>query len=186
MERVHQCATVQLDFQLPIRFDLKYKSAEQLVKVKEGEVAPPAVVYPKDHPGAGFERPVMVHRAMLGSVERMFAVLTEHYGGKWPLWLSPRQVMLIPVHSDQFEYGRMIEKKLHDKGLYVQVDATKSTFQKKVRNAQIDQWNFQCIIGNAEMTNNTVNVRTRANEQTGEMDVDTFVDFIMKQVEEYK
>ena len=78
MERVHQCATIQLDFQLPIRFELEYNTGSS---------------------EKGFARPVLVHRAMLGSVERMFAVLCEHYGGKWPLWLSPRQVMLIPVHK---------------------------------------------------------------------------------------
>jgi len=70
MDRVHQCATVQLDFQLPIRFDLKYRSSEAGAE-------------------EAFKRPVMVHRAILGSVERMFAVLCEHYGGKWPLWISP-------------------------------------------------------------------------------------------------
>jgi len=85
MERVHQCATVQLDFQLPIRFDLKYRSSDA-----GGDET--------------FKRPVMVHRAILGSVERMFAVLCEHYGGKWPLWLSPRQIMIVPVHADQFKY----------------------------------------------------------------------------------
>ena len=69
LRRKFQCATVQLDFQLPIRFDLKYANGG----------------------GDGFERPVIVHRAILGSVERMFAILTEHYAGKWPLWLSPRQ-----------------------------------------------------------------------------------------------
>jgi threonyl-tRNA synthetase len=125
---------------------------------------------------AGFERPVMVHRAMLGSVERMFAVLCEHYGGKWPFWLSPRQVMLVPVHADQFEYGESVRKQLHDIGIYAEVDTSKATFNKKVRNAQVDQWNYQLVVGKEEMANGTVNVRTRANEQKGEMKVADFIE----------
>jgi len=165
MERVHQCATVQLDFQLPIRFDLKYKTSET------GGSAD------------SFKRPVMVHRAILGSVERMFAVLAEHYGGKWPFWMSPRQVMIVPVHADQFEYGEGLRKRLHDAGIYAELDATKATFQKKVRNAQVEQYNFQVIIGKEEMANGTVNVRTRANRQMGEMDAGEFVRMCVEMVE---
>lgn len=128
----------------------------------------------------------MVHRAMLGSVERMFAVLTEHYGGKWPLWLSPRQVMLVPVHSDQFEYGESIRAQLHDLGFFAECDTSKATFQKKVRNAQVDQWNYQLVIGKAEMANGTVNIRTRENEVKGEMKVDEFLAMLQRGREEHK
>uniref|UniRef100_A0A7S1B9N5 Probable threonine--tRNA ligase, cytoplasmic n=1 Tax=Corethron hystrix TaxID=216773 RepID=A0A7S1B9N5_9STRA len=146
MGRVHQCATIQLDFQLPIRFDLKYDSAD-----KE------------------FARPVIVHRAMLGSVERMFAVLTEHYGGKWPFWLSPRQVMVIPVHADWNEYCEKVQKMMHAEGFYCDVDLSKAKFPKKVRNAQIAQYNFQLVVGEAEVTGESVNIRTRENKVEGEM-----------------
>ena len=112
MDRVHQCATIQLDFQLPIRFDLQYNTGSK-------------------EEGKQFARPVMVHRAMLGSVERMFAVLCEHYGGKWPLWLSPRQAMLIPVHADWSDYCQEVRNKLHDEMFFVDVDLSKNTFQKK-------------------------------------------------------
>ena len=215
MDRVHQCATIQLDFQLPIRFDLKYKSAVQAgeeggaegeekaekpkkekfdkkaakaakkalnatkdeakteVKTEEKNAKKEFVV-PNAIPKAGFERPVMVHRAMLGSVERMFAVLCEHYGGKWPFWMSPRQVMLVPVHNDQFEYCETIKEKLHDLGFYAECDLSKNTFPKKVRNAQVDQWNYQLVVGKEEMANGTVNIRTRANEQKGEMKLEEF------------
>jgi threonyl-tRNA synthetase len=222
MDRIHQCATIQLDFQLPIRFDLKYKSNVQVAEGEEGEeggeVKPAEGEKPKKEkfdkkaakaakkaanaakeeggalakkeekkevktefvvpdaiPKAGFERPVMVHRAMLGSVERMFAVLCEHYGGKWPFWLSPRQVMLVPVHADQFEYGEMIRQKLHAAGVYAENDTSKNTFPKKVRNAQVEAFNYQLVIGKEELANGTVNVRTRANEVKGEMKVDDFV-----------
>lgn len=88
MQRIHQCATVQLDFQLPIRFDLKYKGSA------EGDV------------GDGFEKPIIIHRAMLGSVERMTAILIEHYGGKWPFWLSPRQCLVVPIKDTCNEYAQ--------------------------------------------------------------------------------
>jgi threonyl-tRNA synthetase len=180
---VHQCATVQLDFQLPIRFDLKYKSAVNKTESSAAEGADAKEEKAADKSASsgdkateGFERPVMVHRAMLGSVERMFAVLTEHYGGKWPFWLSPRQVMIVPVHSDQYDYGFDIKKQLHDAGFYVEVDDSKNTFQKKVRTAQVEQYNFQLVIGKEEMVNGTVNIRTRANEVKGEMKILDFIE----------
>ncbi|GFH53471.1 hypothetical protein CTEN210_09947 [Chaetoceros tenuissimus] len=166
MERVHQCATVQLDFQLPIRFDLKYSTGSK-------------------EKGKEFARPVMVHRAMLGSVERMFAVLCEHWGGKWPFWISPRQVMLVPVHAEFVEYCEGVRQKLHDNGFYAEVDSSKSTFQKKVRNAQVDQYNFQLIVGKSEVENGSVNIRTRDNEVKGEMKIDEFVEMCKKYRDEY-
>lgn len=166
MGRVHQCATIQLDFQLPIRFDLNYQTGS---KVK----------------GEEFARPVMVHRAMLGSVERMFAVLCEHYGGKWPLWLSPRQVMLIPVHKDWNEYCEGVREKLHQEGFYVDVDLSKSTFVKKVRNAQVAQYNYQLVVGEQEVKNGTVNIRTRENQVEGEQKVEDFVNMLKNKRETY-
>merc|ERR1712071_118167 len=166
MDRVHQCATIQLDFQLPIRFGLQYQTGS---KVK----------------GEEFARPVMIHRAMLGSVERMFAVLCEHYGGKWPLWLSPRQVMVIPVHAEWNEYCEEVRQPLHDEGFYVDVDFSKSTFQKKVRNAQIAQYNFQLVVGEAEVKNGTVNIRTRENKVEGEKKVQDFVNLLKDMRDNY-
>jgi len=167
LERVHQCATIQLDFQLPIRFDLKYTTDSK-------------------EEGKQFARPIIVHRAMLGSVERMFAVLCEHWAGKWPLWISPRQVMIVPVHAQWSEYCKGVQKKLHDAGFYVDVDLSKNTFQKKVRNAQIAQYNFQLVVGEAEVTNGTVNIRTRDNKVEGEMKVDEMIEKLQKLRDEYK
>lgn len=87
LRRKFQCATVQLDFQLPIRFNLEYATE------------------------SGLERPVIVHRAVLGSVERMFAILTEHYAGKWPLWLSPRQVMVVPISESSYGYAHEVRRR---------------------------------------------------------------------------
>jgi threonyl-tRNA synthetase len=167
MDRVHQCATIQLDFQLPLRFKLQYTTASK----EEGEQ---------------FKPPVMIHRAMLGSVERMFAVLCEHYGGKWPFWLSPRQIMLIPVHAEFFGYCDQVREKLHKEGFYVDVDLTKATFQKKVRNAQVAQYNFQMVVGKAEVENGSVNIRTRENEVKGEMKVDDMIAMCKQLRDEYQ
>jgi threonyl-tRNA synthetase len=102
MERIHQCATIQLDFQLPIRFNLEYKSNVEGGAAGAGGGAAGAGA---GGGGESFQRPVMVHRAMLGSVERMTAVLTEHWGGKWPFWLSPRQCIVIPVDPKFIDYA---------------------------------------------------------------------------------
>jgi len=167
MERVHQCATIQLDFQLPIRFGLEYNTG-----IKEE--------------GKQFARPVMVHRAMLGSVERMFAVLCEHYGGKWPFWLSPRQVMIVPVHKEWNEYCQEVRDRLHAEGFYADVDLSKATFQKKVRNAQVDQYNFQLVVGKAEVENGTVNIRTRDNKVEGEKKVEDLIAYLKEMQAEHK
>ena len=152
LERVHQCATVQLDFQLPIRFNLEYKTD------KEGSDA--------------FQKPVMVHRAMLGSVERMTAVLAEHWGGKWPFWLSPRQCVLVPVDVKYIEYANKVVDKIHNAGYFVDVDDSTKTLNKKVRDAQLDQYNFILVVGSQEEEAGTVNIRTRDNEVKGAMSVD--------------
>lgn len=167
MERVHQCATIQLDFQLPIRFDLKYTTDSK-------------------EEGKQFAKPVMIHRAMLGSVERMFAVLCEHWGGKWPLWISPRQVMIVPVHNRFNDYCDNVRQQLHKAGFYVDVDTSKNTFQKKVRNAQIAQYNFQLVVGETEETNGSVNIRNRENKVEGEMKVDEFLKKLESMRDEFK
>ncbi|XP_060678604.1 threonine--tRNA ligase 1, cytoplasmic [Hemiscyllium ocellatum] len=145
--RYHQCATIQLDFQLPVRFNLTYVS----------------------HDGVDQNRPVIIHRAILGSVERMIAILTENYGGKWPLWLSPRQVMVVPVGPTCEEYAQKVQQQFHDAGLMSDVDLDQGcTLNKKIRNAQLAQYNFILVVGEKEKSSGTVNVRTRDNKVHGE------------------
>ncbi|XP_075049370.1 threonine--tRNA ligase 1, cytoplasmic-like isoform X2 [Mixophyes fleayi] len=147
MGRYHQCATIQLDFQLPIRFNLSY------VGKADGTV----------------ERPVMIHRAVLGSVERMLAILAENYAGKWPFWLSPFQVMVVPTGTSTEDYAQEVYRIIHDGGFMVDVDADRgTTFNKKIRKAQLAQYNFILVVGEKEKQNNTVNVRTRDSRQHGE------------------
>eukprot|EP01029_Cantina_marsupialis_P029274 TRINITY_DN780016_c0_g1_i1.p1 TRINITY_DN780016_c0_g1~~TRINITY_DN780016_c0_g1_i1.p1 ORF type:complete len:737 (-),score=267.70 TRINITY_DN780016_c0_g1_i1:93-2303(-) len=156
--RSHQCATCQLDFQLPLRFNLKFRRGEMKKaseEIKEGELP------------EGMERPVMIHRAILGSVERMFAILVEHYGGKWPFWLSPRQVCIVPVTTDMNEYAHEVQKRMHNAGFFVDVDDSKKRMQKKIREAQLAQYNYIFVVGQKEMEDETVNVRTRDNKVHG-------------------
>ncbi|XP_016079845.1 PREDICTED: threonine--tRNA ligase, cytoplasmic [Miniopterus natalensis] len=148
--RYHQCATIQLDFQLPIRFNLTFVS----------------------HDGDDKKRPVIVHRAILGSVERMIAILTENYGGKWPFWLSPRQVMVVPVGPTCDEYAQKVRQQFHDVKFMADIDLDPGcTLNKKIRNAQLAQYNFILVVGEKEKTSGTVNIRTRDNKVHGERTV---------------
>ena len=103
----------------------------------------------------------MIHRAILGSVERMTAILTEHFAGKWPFWLSPRQVLVVPVGVKYFEYAEEVQQKLHNAGFFADVDVTGNTLQKKVRNGQVQKYNFIFIVGEQESTEKSVNIRNR-------------------------
>ncbi|KAJ1851573.1 threonyl-tRNA synthetase, partial [Coemansia sp. RSA 2703] len=111
--------------------------------------------------GSDFQRPVIIHRAILGSVERMIGILTENFAGKWPMWLSPRQVMVVPVTGVVFDYAQEVRDKLHKAGFYADVDLGGETLNKKIRNAEIAQYNFICVVGAEEQTENSVNVRCR-------------------------
>jgi threonyl-tRNA synthetase len=157
LERIHQCATIQLDFQLPIRFDLKYRAGDTTAD------------------DAHVVRPIIIHRAMLGSVERMIAVLTEHWGGKWPFWISPRQVIVIPVGPSNVAYAQEVRTQIRAARLFVDCDDSGNTLPKKVRNAQLAQYNFILVVGDAEVADKTVSVRTRANVVEGTMPVSDFV-----------
>lgn len=125
-------------------------------KNKEGEV-----IWREGKLKAGFERPVVVHRAILGSVERMSAILMEHFGGKWPFWLSPRQVMIVPVAASFNDYAEWLVRQFALFGFFAEADVTGNTLNKKVRNAQMAQWNYICVVGDKEKSDLAVNVRQR-------------------------
>lgn len=134
--RRHQCATIQLDFQLPIRFSLSYRG-----------------------PDESLCRPVILHRAILGSLERQFAILCEHFAGDWPLWLSPRQVAVIPVSPANNEYAQDVQGRLSAAGFYADADLSGATLNKKIRTAELAPYKFIVVLGNRESTDGTVNVR---------------------------
>ncbi|KAI5620377.1 threonine--tRNA ligase, cytoplasmic-like [Silurus asotus] len=145
--RQHQCATIQLDFQLPIRFNLEYVGAD-------GQM----------------HRPVMVHRAILGSLERMIAILAENFGGKWPFWLSPAQVMVLPVGVESEQYGLDVVQRLKKEGFMADLDTDHgSTLNKKIRSAQLSQYNYIFVVGEKERQSRTVSVRKRGGKQLGQM-----------------
>jgi len=180
--REHQCATIQLDFQLPVNFDLKYKSGVEPTEEEKAKKADPSNLQLGEKPlPPGFERPVIVHRAMLGSVERNLAILTEHFQGKWPFWMSPRQVMVVPVHQDHYPYAKEVAKVMHEAGFFAEADCGEETMNKKVRMAQLAQYNFILVVGNDEVEKRGVNVRTRSKEPTawakGYMTLDECVGF---------
>jgi len=164
LRRQHQCATIQLDFQMPERFELKYRGPEN----DETQLQ---------------NRPVMIHRAIYGSLERFIAILTEHFAGKWPFWLSPRQCLVIPVALPFYDYANEIAKKLWDAGLFAEADVGPETLQKKVRNAEVGQWNFILIVGQDELDAKSVNVRNRddtATKNRGEViALDKFLDMTL-------
>ncbi|KAF9530531.1 tars protein [Crepidotus variabilis] len=147
LRRSFQCATIQLDFQLPERFNLKYRGADDAETQKDKEAA--------------VKRPVIIHRAILGSLERFIAIATEHFAGKWPFWLSPRQVIVIPVAAPYKEYASEICSRLSDLGLYADVDNSDNTLPKKIRNGEIAQYNFIIVVGQDELDARSVNVRNR-------------------------
>lgn len=120
----------------------------------------------------GFKRPVIVHRAILGSVERLMAILIEHLGGKWPFWLSPRQVIVLPISEKAAEYCEGVYKYLHRLGFECSIDRSSGQINKKVRNAQLAQWNYILVAGEEEMESGTVDVRTRDTERHGKMRID--------------
>ena len=180
MKRKHQCATIQLDFCLPERFKLSYIMSPQEKEAREAAGQ-----------GGGVDgiaantRPVVIHRAVLGSVERMLAVLTEHWAGKWPFWISPRQVLIVPVAHDHDEYAASVQQKFHDAGFFVDADLGDNSLPKKVRNGQIAQYNFILVCGSNERDNGTVAIRTRDGGQHGEKSVADAIEWLDRLRREY-
>jgi len=154
LNRQHQCATIQLDFQLPQCFNLQYYDGNQIP-----------------------QKPVMIHRAILGSLERMTAILTENFGGKWPFWLSPRQAMIIVVHKSVSDYARTVYDRLFRAGFEVEFDEdSPDTLNKRIRSSQLEQFNFILVVGQNEKEHGTVNVRTRDNQVRGEISIENLID----------
>lgn len=157
--RTWQCGTIQLDFQLPENFDLTYVD-------ENGER----------------QRPVMLHRALLGSVERFMGILIEHFAGKFPLWLSPVQVEVIPV-SDKFkDFAESIADKLHAAGLRVHFDGRAEKVGYKIREAQVKKINYMLVIGEKEETSGKLSVRKRNGEEVQDVDVDEFIASLKEEI----
>jgi len=166
LKREHQCATIQLDFNLPERFELEYQN--------------------EDIEGQRLSRPVMIHRAIYGSFERFLAILTEHYAGKWPFWLSPRQIIVIPISEKFDEYAKQVHSIFHSEGFYCDLDLSDGNIKKKVRNAQLAQYNYMLVVGQREQDAKTVNIRDRAEAVIGEKKIEEALAFFNQLKKEYK
>lgn len=157
--RTWQCGTIQLDFQLPIRFRAEYTGAD-------GEK----------------HRPIMLHRVVFGSVERFIGILIEHYAGKFPLWLAPVQVKILPI-SDRFvKYGETVMEQLKNAGLRCEMDQRTEKIGYKIREAQLDQVPYMMIVGQKEMEDESISVRKREEGDMGTMTLEQFLKQLKKEL----
>ena len=158
--RTWQCGTIQLDMQLPERFELEYVG-------EDGEK----------------HRPVMIHRVVLGSIERFIGVITEHFAGAFPTWLSPVQVKVLPVTDRAAEYADQVASKLDNMGFRVEVDHRNEKIGKKIREAQLEKVPYMLVVGDRDMENGTVSPRHRVEGDLGAMSFDEFVALLTDVVE---
>ncbi|PJF21223.1 MAG: threonine--tRNA ligase, partial [Phototrophicales bacterium] len=152
LKREWQLGTVQVDYNLPERFDLEYIGEDN-----------------QRH------RPVMIHRAPFGSLERFVGILIEHFGGEFPMWLSPVQAVLIPVSDNHLDYARQVATQLKQAGMRVEVDDSKGRMTKKIRQHRELHTPHMLIVGDRDMENNTVSLRLRSDEDLGAMPIDEYI-----------
>jgi len=161
--RTWQCGTIQLDFQMPERFDIHYIDNNNEK-----------------------QRPVMLHRTIFGSIERFIGILIEHFAGKFPLWLSPVQVKILPI-SDKFaDYAYEVQKELKNLGIRVNVDARAEKIGFKIREAQLEKVPYMLVIGEKEVENNTIAVRSRDLGDLGSMKKEEVIEKFVNEIEEKK
>lgn len=159
--RFWQCGTVQLDMSLPQKFELEFVSNQ-----------------------GSHERPVMLHRAIFGSIERFFGILIEHFVGKFPFWLSPYQVKIATIADRHIPYAKELKQKLEKHNIICDVDDSNESMGKKVRNSQLLKVNYLLTVGDKEVENKTVSLRTRDNVVHGDVDFSKFIDIVLKERDE--
>jgi len=152
LKRKWQCATIQCDFALPARFDLKYIDSEGKEK-----------------------QPVMLHRVILGSLERFLGALLEHYAAAFPLWLAPVQAMIIPVRKEDEPYAGQVKERLILAGLRVELDASNETLTKRIRNAEVEKHPYIIVVGSKEAKENKIALRKRGLGDQGQIDLEEFI-----------
>jgi len=157
--RTWQCGTIQLDSQLPERFHLEYVGEDGLK-----------------------HQPVMIHRVVFGSIERFIGVITEHYAGAFPVWLTPVQVKVLPVTERAHDYAAQIAAKLDEAGIRVENDLRSEKLGYKIREAQMQKVPYMLVVGDRDMENGTVSVRTRKGEDLGAMTVEAFLDKCLAEI----
>jgi len=157
--RLWQCGTIQLDFFMPERFGLEYID-------KDGSA----------------KRPVMIHRTVIGSIQRFVGILIEHYGGAFPVWLSPVQAIIIPIAERHTKYAESLKEKLIDSGIRTECDVRSETMQSKIRDAQLQKIPYMLIIGDKEEKTNTLAIRTRERKEAKGWTIDRFISKIKENI----
>jgi threonyl-tRNA synthetase len=157
--RQWQLGTIQVDYNLPERFDLTYKGSDNEL-----------------------HRPVMIHRAPFGSMERFIALLLEHTGGNFPLWLTPEQVIILPVSEKHEKYAEKVLKSLENNEIRALIDSRNETIGKKIREAEMSKIPFMLIVGESDEASNTISVRKHGGEDLGAISVTTFTDLVNKEI----
>lgn len=158
--RTWQCGTIQLDFQLPERFEMEYTG-------EDGQK----------------HRPVMIHRVVFGSIERFIGILIEHFAGAFPTWLAPVQVMLVPISEAHHEYAKKVQAALEDEGIRVQADLRNEKMGYKIREAQLQKIPYMLVMGDKEVADGTVSVRARKEQNGGVKQMDDFISEILEEIE---
>lgn len=157
--RTWQCGTIQLDFQLPMRFNAEYMG-------EDGEK----------------HQPIMIHRVVFGSIERFIGILIEHFAGKFPLWLAPVQVKVLPVSEKSHDYAASVYEKLKSAGIRVELDRRDEKIGYKIREAQMKKIPYMLILGENESASGTISVRSRDNGDLGASSIDEFIESIKKEI----
>jgi threonyl-tRNA synthetase len=161
LKREWQCATIQCDFALPERFDLKYIGEDG-----------------KEY------RPIMLHRVILGSVERFTGALLEHFGGALPLWLAPTQVLIIPISEKVISYAKKVEKNFVENGVRARLDHRNERLQKKIRDAEVEKMPYMVIVGEREAAENTLSIRSKAQGEMGRLTAEEFIQMLQTEIKE--
>ena len=154
-------STIQVDFQIPQRFDAEYQAAD-----------------------GSRQQPVMIHRALFGSIERFFGVLTEHFGGAFPPWLAPVQVRAIPVADEFIPYIQDVASQMRKAGIRVDVDTSDDRMQKKIRNAQMEKIPYMMIVGEEDKNANAVSFRYRNGEQKNGISITQAIDEVLQSIKD--
>ncbi|HJL80799.1 MAG TPA: threonine--tRNA ligase, partial [Gammaproteobacteria bacterium] len=157
--RLWQCSTIQLDFNLPERFDMRYIGND----------------------GKKYY-PIMIHRALLGSVERFFGILVEHFAGKFPLWLAPIQVSVLPINEKQHDYARSVHEIMKKNGLRVEIDLRNEKIGSKIRDHTLNKVPYMIVLGDREVCDQEITIRTQKGDDLGNMKMKDFLETVAEEI----
>ena len=161
MGRTWQCGTIQVDFAMPDRFDLEYAGRDNLR-----------------------HRPVMIHRTVLGSIERFLGILIEHYAGAFPLWLAPVQLRVLTINENVIEYARSLKEEFSGEGFRVEIDERPESIGRKIRESQLEKVPYMLIVGDKEMESSTISVRDRSGREERGLKIGTFMNRVRSEHKE--